>query len=296
MKHFQQTIEWMKAKSEASEKIKYTYVEKQDIYVQLNKIPFTSYFFGYIPRVNCNLLDFDYLNTYLKKLNCVGYQVDPANYKSESKFPNKFRLTKAVALKYNVIINLQLKDEELLGMFKPKHRYNIKVSQRSNLDFRISNSEEDYEKFYELYLKNAIRRKYPPRSKKYLDSVYKNFEDKVYIANVYFNNELLVSWFLILYEETVYFVYGGSNDLHKEKMSSYFLLWNIIRYFQGIGIKYIDLMGIKDPKTTQDGFTRFKLGWSNGRYIEYQDSFDVVLSRFYYIFKFFYYIKNFIFP
>jgi lipid II:glycine glycyltransferase (peptidoglycan interpeptide bridge formation enzyme) len=282
--HFQQSSKWFEAKKNST--LDYLYIQDINVYVQLNKIPILGKIFGYIPRVDCQKIDFDILNKELKSIGCIGYQVDPLNLKSSSRFPKKYNLTEAVALNFNVVLDISQSLENILSKMKPKHRYNIKVSQKSDLNFALSQSNQDYEAFLNLYLSTAKRHGYIPRSKPYLEKVWTSLKDYAFIANVYYNNQLVVSWFVIIYQDTLYYVYGGSTDNFKEKMPAYFMVWNLILLGKEKDLNYIDFMGIKDPTRNEDGFTRFKLGWTGGTYIQYQDSFDVVLSPiYYYLFK-----------
>ncbi|RMD77528.1 peptidoglycan bridge formation glycyltransferase FemA/FemB family protein [Candidatus Dojkabacteria bacterium] len=278
--HFQQTEKWFKAK--ASKSVDFVFLCKEGIFVQLNKIPLTFYKYAYIPRVDVTKLDLDGLKKILRKKRCIAFQVDPINEYEDGLNTSfiKFRRVPPVALQYNVIIDVSKPLDEILKTFKPKHRYNLKIAERSGLEFRFSTNMDDLSKFVKLYQDTAKRHSYIPRTPEYINSVWSNFSGCAFIASVMFKDEILSSWFIIQNEDTFYYLYGGSVEKYKSKMPSYFLLWNIIKEAKSRGVKYIDLMGIKDPRiyASKDGFTRFKLGWTNGKYIKYLDSFEVVIN------------------
>ena len=79
---------------------------------------------------------------------------------------------------------------------------------------------------------------------------------------------------------TAYYLHGAMDREYKSLMAPYFMHWEIIKKLQILGCKFYDLWGVDAKKWP--GVTRFKLGWG-GELREYSGSFDLVVSRFWYL-------------
>lgn len=289
-KHFLQSEYWREIKENLGNK---TY-DAGNIWFQTTKVPGLNKYIGYVPRATLKDIDWKLLYVAGKKANCVYISVDPLNQnldKTHKVQDTKYKLLQGIPthLQENVVIDISKSEEDLLSNMKQKHRYNLKLSQKKGVKFKIGDSEEMFEEFLKLYNETVQRQNYFGRSEEYLRTVWNNLaEDNRSIATVYFEGKPLSSWMLFLYEDTIYYPYGGSSDEYKNVMATYTLVWELIKWGKERGFKYIDLWGIeKDKKGEYDGFSRFKLGFGGG-HIFYEDTIDLVIdSKLYLVIKFF---------
>lgn len=292
--HFQQSKEWRRARENTGNK---TFSVGQ-YFVQKTKLPILKKSIGYMPKVDVLKIDYKTLVDLGEKEGCIVIQVDPINIYPAIVPQVDIRINPVtpVALQHNVVIDLKNTNEELLNSFKPKHRYNIKVAQKHGLNFSIDDTTDSFNKFLDLYAETEKRQKYTGRSRAYLKAVWESFKGKVYIAQVSKDSEVLVTWFLICHESSIYYAYGGSSDKFQNTMPSFLMVWEIIKWAKSKGYEYLDMMGITDPtlkKNRESGFTRFKLGWSN-EYVKYADSFEIVINPMLYkLYKIVQFLRNF---
>lgn len=286
--HFLQTEQWKKAKELSGNQ----FVKIDGVYLQLTKAPL-GFNIGYLPRVDLNKINVDRLIEEGIKNNCIYIKVDPANSHSEISTLNHFNsihnykvvLSEPIHIQNNLVLDLTLSQEQLLAGFKQKHRYNLKVAQKHGVEVSVEHSDKAFETFYSLFEDTVKRQSYHGRSKSYLRNVFDSFGNDAVIFTAYLNSEPLVSWFVIQFNDTLYYVYGGSSDAHRNVMAPYAVAWSIIEYGKQHGYKYLDFFGItpdkgKDPLAEDsytEGYSRFKIGFG-GKIVRYADTVDIVLK------------------
>lgn len=176
-----------------------------------------------------------------------------------------------------VIIDLAGDDNELLGRMHHKTRYNIKVAKGHRVGVAESN---DVDLFLKL-LKEATKR---DKFSAHPDDYYRKLlgapglNTKLFLANV--SGKSLAGAIILVYGNIGYYLHGAFDYEDRALMAPYALHWQIIKYLKQAGVKHYDMWGIDARKWP--GVTRFKLGWG-GRTIEYPGSFDLSISRFWWL-------------
>lgn len=293
--NFLQSEQWLKTKQELGNKT----FKVGGYFFQTTKIPYLNKYIGYMPRVDLNKLNIEELINRAKSENCVFVTIDPENLKSELDSLSFFRnkgintdLGLPIHLQNTVMIDLEKSQEDLLAGMKQKTRYNLKLAQKKGVKVVISDEDPELALFTDLYLKTIKRQGYSGRSSNYLKTVWNNFKGNVFIATAYYENTALASWFVIAYEDTLTYVYGGSSEEYKNLMAPYLLVWELSKYGKEKGFKSLDLFGIK--KDLSDGYSRFKAGFG-GDIIEFSDTVDLIIdSKMYSLIKLAYKLRNII--
>lgn len=72
------------------------------------------------------------------------------------------------------------------------------------------------------------------------------------IAIAYYEGKPLTAWMLFLGEKVIYYPYGGSSDEHRNVMSTYGLVWQIIQWGRENGYEYLDLWGLSTNAKKSD--------------------------------------------
>jgi lipid II:glycine glycyltransferase (peptidoglycan interpeptide bridge formation enzyme) len=102
-----------------------------------------------------------------------------------------------------------------------------------------------------------------------------------HILTAKFEDEILASWMLFIYQEVLYYPYGGSSTKHRNLFASNALGWESIRFGKEKGCKLFDMWGAaEDPDDRSDsyyGFTNFKAKF-NGEHVIYIDSYDLPIK------------------
>lgn len=84
----------------------------------------------------------------------------------------------------------------------------------------------------------------------------------------------------LTYGDTAYYLHGAMDREYRNLMAPHFMHWEIMKLYKHEGFGYYDFWGIDARKWP--GVTRFKLGFG-GREIEYPGSFDLPISKFWYV-------------
>ena len=176
-----------------------------------------------------------------------------------------------IQFKNTVLVDLSPTEEEMLARMKQKTRYNIRLAQKKGVAIRDGNL-DDLPMLYKMYAETSARDGFVIRDREYYMTVWNLFMSKAegqrsaplaipLIAEV--NNEPVAAIFLFMYAGRVYYVYGMSRDMHREKMPTYLLQWEAMKRAKNAGCKIYDLWGAPDEFNENDsmwGVYRFKEG------------------------------------
>jgi len=305
MNHFLNSIYWKKVKEALGNKV----YSADGTWFQTTKLPKINKYIGYIPRADLNRIDLNEIYKKAKEENCVYVSIDPDNLKNEEIEVHESGLTikkgRPTQLQATIVMDLTKREEELLSAMKQKHRYNIKIAKKNNVEIKIDNTKQSVETFVKLHEETVTRQEYNDRDSNYIKKVWEvlnelqvlhpEFETHIpetFIATAYFEGKPLASWFLIGFGDTLYYPYGGSSEENKNAMATYLLVWEVIKFGQQKGYKKLDLMGVLPDKS--DGYSRFKVGFG-GQEIEYADTVDIVIDPLMYkIIKGLSFLRNFV--
>lgn len=179
-------------------------------------------------------------------------------------------------------IDLDRPEDEILKSFSSKTRYNVKLAQKHDVEVKIDNSDEAFEKYLELTDETNKRQGFYSHSRQYHRLMWKHLKDKV--ANILvamYRGEIISTWILFAYDGFLYYPYGASTDKYKEVMANNLMMWEAIKFGKKLGLTTFDLWGREEGK----GFTKFKEGY-NPRVVEFLGSWDLVINKpLYYIYR-----------
>lgn len=255
--------------------------------ITMHKIPFTNYFVAvFVKSPALTKKQLKTLLDYLKEKGVIFIKIEPniflANGAKQIALLKSFNAVEGKRLftKKTFIIDLSRSEDEILAGFHPKTRYNIRLSQKKGVVVEIDNSDEAFEKYLELTFETAKRQGFFAHTRKYhtlmWEHLHKNMKGKK-IANLLvakYEGEILGTWILFSWQDTLYYPYGASSSQHKEVMASTQMMWEAIRYGKRLGLKKFDLWGYEEGK----GFTKFKEGFGP-EVVEFVGSFDVPINK-----------------
>lgn len=166
-------------------------------------------------------------------------------------------------------LDLRPEEAHLLANMKQKTRYNIRLAERKGVTVRQA-TPADWPLLYEMYAETAQRDGFIIREPAYYYAVWERFwtpvtaeapRAKAFIAEV--EREAVAGLFLFTFAGRAYYLYGMSRTRHREKMPTYLLQWEAIRYARSQGCHLYDLWGAPDEFQESDrmwGVFRFKEG------------------------------------
>ncbi len=288
-RHVLQSILWEKFKNSYGTPA----VRVGDIVYTKHKIPFTSYFYGYCPRVNPFDINFEEIKKSLEENSCVAVHFDVPNITKDDPDAQKaieiFRdrcvlSSRAEFAKGNFLMDLTKSEDEILANMHKKHRYNIKLAQKKGVVVRESKEDKDFDIFFRLYDETGKRQRFFSRSRNYLEKVWKTFReaDSSYLLIAEYEGKPLSAWLLIIYDGVLYYPYGGSTQEERGVQSSCLLGWEAIRFGKKMGCTLFDMWGAtEDMSDTNDpyyGFSLFKQKFG-ACHVTYIPSYDYVINE-----------------
>jgi len=287
-KHIVQSDEWAQVKTKYGSQA----IKVGEIYYTKHKIPKTKFYYAYCPRVDPSKIDFEELRTSLKRNKCVGLTFDVPNVvKGSEEEVRSLKIFKKYCKKSirsefaiaNYLLDLRPPEEELFQKMHKKHRYNTRYAMKKGVEVELAETKEDFDGFYDVLKETAVRQNYFVRPKEYYELIWETMhpKDMCHILTAKFEGETLGSWMLFIYENVLYYPYGGSSEEHRNLFASNALGWESIRFGKSKGCELFDMWGAaKNPEDKSDayyGFTNFKSKF-NGKHVVYIDSYDLIIN------------------
>jgi len=206
-----------------------------------------------------------------KKEKAIFFRLEPL--KRVDFVSSKLKVS-SVQPNQTAILDLSVPEDEILKKMHSKTRYNIRLAERKGV---VIHESKDIEYFWDLLKETTQREKF----KSYIFSYYKKLLDcsftKLYLAK--YKNKVLAAHLIIFFNQTAFYVHGGSSREFRQVMAPHLLHWHIIEAAQNMGYKFYDFWGIDEKKWP--GFTKFKMSFG-GEKIIYPGTFDLPLSKFWY--------------
>ncbi len=171
--------------------------------------------------------------------------------------PAGFRLSPhAIQPPRTLLVDLNGDDERILGHMKQKTRYNIKLAQKKGV---IVHPSADLETFYRLMQVTGGRDHFGVHNLKYYQKAYELFHSRgdCELLMAEFQGEALAGLMVFAYGYRAYYLYGASSSDHRDRMPTYLLQWEAMRWARARGCRKYDLWGVPDENEDilEAGFT-----------------------------------------
>lgn len=265
------------------------------IQVTIHKLPITKQTIGYFPKGELTKEVRLALKKIAEENKCVYIKCEPLIKNADSKavmsrIGNKrFVRGRSLFTKYNFVLDLAPSEEELLKQMKQKTRYNIRLAERKGVKVEIDNSEKAFERYLELTEETTKRQGFYAHSPKYHTTMWrvlgnKEIENDSLVAKLLvakYKKEIITTWILFSFNDTLYYPYGASTREHRNLMANNLVMWEAIKLAKRKGLKYLDMWGAlgrnPDKSDAWYGFHRFKEGYG-AEHVEYLGTIDYVAA------------------
>ncbi len=144
-----------------------------------------------------------------------------------------------------ILIDIDKDDSEILLSMKQKTRYNINLAVKKEI--LISHS-SDIKLFNDLMRKTGVRDGFGTHTLAYYEKVYSQFYSSgncVLLLAKYYDHPL-AAIMVFCQGERAWYLYGASSNEERNRMPTYLLQWEAIRWAKSKGCKSYDLWGIPD--------------------------------------------------
>jgi len=144
-----------------------------------------------------------------------------------------------------IIIDLLGDEEQLLMAMKSKTRYNIRLAQRKDVVVRKS---EDIRAFHRMMLTTGERDAFGVHSLDYYQRAYNCFapHGACVLLVAEYQGQPLAALMAFAYGDTAWYFYGASTNEERNRMPTYLLQWEAMRWAKNKGCQAYDLWGVPD--------------------------------------------------
>ena len=191
-------------------------------------------------------------------------------------------------------LDLAADEEAILARMKSKTRYNIRLAVRKGVQVR-EGVLDDLGFFYALMQETSGRDGFAVHKQEYYQAAYRLFVPanlaRLFLA--FYEDEPLAGLMAFACGDKAWYFYGASSSRHRNRMPSYLLQWEAMRWARARGCTTYDLWGIpdEDEEMLEACFTerrdglwsvyRFKRGFG-GQVHRYLGAYDYVYSPLWY--------------
>ncbi len=171
-----------------------------------------------------------------------------------------------------ILLDINGGENQVLARMKQKTRYNIHLAEKKEVEIKPL---DDMEAFSRLMQLTSERDGFGVHTTEYYRQVYQLFVPggNGIVLSAVFKEALLAAIFVLRSGERAWYFYGASSNSERNRMPTYLLQWEAIRWAIGKGCSQYDLWGIPDsPEETLEeqfnirsdglwGVYRFKRGF-----------------------------------
>lgn len=253
--HILQDGKWGQLKSAFGWKAAYIVCENAGAQILFRQLPL-GYSIAYIPKgpvgFNENLLV--EIDRVCRREKSVFLKIEPFAWEPDESWnlleKSGFHPSSPIQPIRTVILPLDRSEEEILVGMKQKTRYNIRLAEKKDITVRMS---DDYEEFHRLSLVTGERDKFGIHSADYYlkikDLFSKSGESVLFLA--YFGQKPIAGIIVFARGKNAWYMYGASSDEERNRMPTYLLQWEGIKWAQSKGCIAYDLWGIPDHDENQ---------------------------------------------
>jgi peptidoglycan pentaglycine glycine transferase (the first glycine) len=182
-----------------------------------------------------------------KKNHAIFLKIEPDVW--DDKFihhPSSFILSRHnIQPPRTIVISIKDNEETILARMKPKCRYNIRLAEKKGITVRAW---DDIPAFHEMMTVTGGRDNFGVHSLEYYQRAYELFHPKgtceLLVAE--YEGKPLASLMVFANGKRAWYVYGASNDHERNRMPTYLLQWQAIRWAKALGCEEYDLWGVPD--------------------------------------------------
>lgn len=144
-----------------------------------------------------------------------------------------------------IIIDISGSDEEILARMKQKTRYNIRLAEKKGVTVRAW---DDLNAFHQMMLATGGRDGFGVHSMEYYKRAYELMHSgemgEILVAE--YEGKPLAALFVARNGNRAYYLYGASTDEERNRMPTYLLQWEAMKWAKAHGCEEYDLWGVPD--------------------------------------------------
>ncbi len=185
--------------------------------------------------------------------------------------------------KYSFQLDLTKPEEELFANLHSKTRYNVNLARRKGVQIFENTSQQGMETYIEILGETTKRQGFYAHTPEYFRTMWSTIgkSGMIRIFEAHYDNTVLASWIVFVFNNVLYYPYGASRNLYREVMASNLMMWEMIRFGQAMDCNLFDMWGALPPDAPKShrwyGFHKFKAGYG-ANHVEFLGTFDLILD------------------
>lgn len=253
--HLLQTGEWGELKSGFGWKPVRIVIGDEGVQILFRKLPL-GFSIGYIPKTNIRKQLFSEMDAACKTNRAIFLKIEPDLWENQK--PETPVLSKAdgcnlklrtsphnIQPPRTIIVDLSDREEVILARMKQKTRYNIRLAEKKGVTVRPW---DDIDAFHRMMLITGGRDGFGIHSRDYYKRAYELLYAKgmgeILVAE--YAGKPLAALFVARNGKRAYYLYGASTDEERNRMPTYLLQWEAMKWAKARGCKEYDLWGVPD--------------------------------------------------
>lgn len=249
--HLLQTAEWGELKSAFGWKPVRLVNSETGVQILFRKLPL-GFTIGYIPKANPYVSLWKEIDSVCKQNRAIFLKLEPDTWTVDLQIiqlpiaNNQLRISPHNIQPPNtVVINISRSEEEILARMKQKTRYNIRLAEKKGVTVHAW---DNLTAFHQMMQVTGDRDGFGVHSLEYYKRAYELMHPKgmgeILVAG--YEGEPLAALFVARNGNRAYYLYGASTDAERNRMPTYLLQWEAIRWARAHGCNEYDLWGVPD--------------------------------------------------
>lgn len=252
--HLLQSAEWGELKSGFGWSARRVITGEAGVQVLFRKLPF-GFTLAYIPKgpvqggsSGQDPALWSELDALCKKGRAVFCKLEPDAWAGEQRLVNSGQWAISphnIQPPRTITVDLRGSEEDILGRMKQKTRYNIGLAGKKGVTVRPW---QDVDGFHKMILVTGGRDGFGVHSLEYYRRAYGLFQPaglcELLVAE--FEGRPLAALMVFARGRRAWYLYGASNDEERNRMPTYLLQWEAMRWARACGCEEYDLWGVPD--------------------------------------------------
>ncbi len=193
---------------------------------------------------------------------------EPEDLQFEKEFNGFVKTEVNIQPRRTIVVDLSGSEEDWLKRMKQKTRYNIRLAQKKDIEIK---QVDDLKVFQNLMEVTGERDGFGVHSIEYYQKAFDLFSPsgKCALLVAAYHDEPLAALMVFAQGKRAWYFYGASNNEHRNRMPTYLLQWEAMRWAKAMGCEEYDLWGVPDfseDQLEQDFQTRSDGLWGVYRF------------------------------
>jgi peptidoglycan pentaglycine glycine transferase (the first glycine) len=245
--HLLQTGEWGELKSAFGWKPVRIVNGHSGVQILFRKFPL-GFTIGYIPKANPGGDLWQEMDSICKQHRAIFLKLEPDSWNDPSPDTSHRMLRNSphnIQPPRTIIIDISGSEDAILARMKQKTRYNIRLAEKKGVTVHAW---DDLAAFHKMMLVTGGRDGFGVHSLEYYQLAYKLMHPKAMgeILVAEYDGNPLAALFVARHGKRAYYLYGASTDEERNRMPTYLLQWEAMKWAKAHGCSDYDLWGVPD--------------------------------------------------